>query len=40
MDEVNKWVKFAQVREASYKGLLNDHNSNWCAEFNKDKKRY
>lgn len=28
------------MREASYTGLLNDHNSNWCSEFKKDKKRY
>lgn len=28
MKEVKKWIKYAEVREANYTGLINDHNSN------------
>ncbi len=34
------WVKFAENREASYNGLVNDHNSNWCTTFKKEKNTY
>jgi len=27
MEEVNKWVKYAKVRDTSYNGLVADHNS-------------
>ena len=40
MEECTKWVKYAQVREASYTGLINDHNHNWCAEFRQSKLKY
>lgn len=40
LEECQKWVKYAEVREASYNGLVNDHNSYWVQEFKKDKKRY
>ena len=40
LEECNKWLKYASVREASYTGLINDHNNSWCAEFKKDKKKY
>ena len=40
LEEMRKWLKFALVREASYTGLINDHNSNWCTEFKTDKRRY
>jgi hypothetical protein len=29
LEECNLWIKYAD-REASYVGLINDHNSNWC----------
>jgi len=40
MEECNKWVKYAQVRETSYTGLINDHNSSWCNQFKKSKESY
>lgn len=40
MEEVTKWVKYAQVREASYTGLINDHNSSWCTQFKKSKEAF
>ncbi|KAL4506801.1 hypothetical protein ABPG72_001222 [Tetrahymena utriculariae] len=33
LEECQKWIKYADVRQASYVGLVNDHNSSWCAEF-------
>lgn len=30
LEECRKWVKYATKREASYNGLINDHNNNWC----------
>jgi hypothetical protein len=38
MKEVTRWIKMAEVRDASYTGLINDHNSSWCSQFKKDKK--
>ena len=29
LEEVRKWIKFSEVREASYVGLISDHNSSW-----------
>ena len=40
LDEVRKWVKYAEAREASYNGLVNDHNHNWCSEFKITKTKY
>lgn len=40
LDEVKKWVKFAEAREASYSGLVNDHNHNWCSTFKSTKTKY
>lgn len=40
LEECNKWIKYSQVREASYTGLINDHNNSWCAEFKKEKNKY
>lgn len=40
LEEVNKWLKYAQVRETSYNGLVNDHNSSWCSQFKKSKDSY
>mgnify|MGYP000926696280 CR=1 FL=1 len=33
LEETRKWLKYAEVREASYVGLVNDHNHNWCESF-------
>ena len=30
LEECRKWVKYATKREASYNGLINEHNNNWC----------
>ena len=30
----------AEKREASYTGLINDHNSSWCAELKQSKTKY
>lgn len=40
LEEVRKWVKYAEHRDASYTGLVNDHNTNWCSEFKSSKTRY
>lgn len=40
MTECKKWLKFAEKREASYTGLVNDHNNNWSKTFNKSKTEY
>ena len=40
LTEVRKWLKYSEVREASYSGLVNDHNSHWCTEFKKAKTTY
>ena len=40
LEECNKWIEFAKNREASYTGLINDHNSSWCTEFKTSKTRY
>ena len=40
MDECNKWIKLAETREASYTGLVSDHNSSWCAELKTTKTKY
>ena len=40
MEECKKWLRFAEKRNASYVGLINDHNSNWSTEFKKTKTSY
>ena len=40
LQEVHKWIKYAEHRDASYAGLANDHNTNWCSEFKSSKTRY
>lgn len=40
LEECRKWLKFAEKREASYSGLISDHNSNWCSQFNSSKTKY
>ena len=40
LKECYKWLKFAEVRDASYTGLIYDHNRSWCEMFRKDKKTY
>jgi hypothetical protein len=40
LEECNKWLTFAESRGASYQGLINDHNTNWCNEFKSTKTKY
>ena len=40
MLECKKWQKLADKREASYTGLISDHNYNWCNTFKKTKPEY
>ena len=40
LEEVRKWVKFAEHRNGSYNGLVNDHNSSWCTQFKSSKTKY
>ena len=40
LEEVYLWEKFAENRVANYSGLVNDHNSNWCTVFKKEKNTY
>lgn len=40
MEECEKWVQYAEKREASYNGLVNDHNSSWCSELKQSKTKY
>lgn len=40
LEECHQWVTYAEQREASYTGLINDHNSNWCTEFKSSKTKY
>ena len=40
LEEVRKWLKYAEVREASYSGLVNDHNHQWCTQFKASKTTY
>jgi len=40
LEECQKWLKYANTREANYSnGLITSHNSKWCTEFSK-KDRY
>jgi hypothetical protein len=40
VQECRKWLQYAEKRNASYTGLVNDHNQTWCSEFKKSKTRY
>ncbi|CAD8207678.1 unnamed protein product [Paramecium octaurelia] len=40
MEEVRKWVQYAEQRQALYMGLVSDHNSQWCSVFKKSKTQY
>jgi hypothetical protein len=40
LEECARWVEFSKTREASYTGLINDHNSSWCNEFKSPKNKY
>jgi len=40
LTEVNEWLRLAEVNEASYNGLVNDHNYNIAGEFKKSKTKY
>lgn len=39
MEEIEKWIELADTKEASYVGLVNDHNTSWCTEL-KPKGKY
>lgn len=34
MEEVKKWLVYAEKRGASYSGLVSDHNNTFCNDFN------
>lgn len=40
LEETKKWLKYAEKREASYNGLVSDHNNNWSNQFKKSKTEY
>jgi len=40
LKEVHKWIEYAETHEASYEGLVYDHNSEWCNKFKQSKTRY
>ena len=40
LQDVERWVKYSQKRDASYSAIVNDHNSTWSAEFKKSKTKY
>jgi hypothetical protein len=40
LEECHKWIEYAAKREASYVGLINDHNSSWCSDFKSSKTKY
>ena len=40
LEEVRKWVKYAQHRTASYTCLVADHNPDWCSQFQSSPTRY
>ena len=39
LEECRLWIKFAEKHDASYTGLVNDHNSKWCEQFRDGKYR-
>ena len=40
MEEVHKWIEYADTREASYTDLVASHNNEWCKRFKQTKTRY
>jgi hypothetical protein len=40
LKEVREWVELAEKNEASYAGLVNDHNYNWANQFKTSKTKY
>eukprot|EP01022_Parablepharisma_sp_SALTPOND_P015993 TRINITY_DN22_c0_g3_i1.p1 TRINITY_DN22_c0_g3~~TRINITY_DN22_c0_g3_i1.p1 ORF type:complete len:4095 (+),score=552.02 TRINITY_DN22_c0_g3_i1:5895-18179(+) len=40
LKEVKSWVELAEKNEASYSGIVYDHNYNWCKMFKENKGKY
>lgn len=40
LTEVNEWLKLADVNEASYNGLVNEHNQKLAADMKASKTKY
>jgi molybdopterin/thiamine biosynthesis adenylyltransferase/ubiquitin-protein ligase len=40
MKEIRSWIEQADKKEASYTGLVHDHNYNWCKIFKERKTKY
>jgi hypothetical protein len=40
LKEINYWVELADINEASYTNLINDHNQRICEQFRKSKDTY
>lgn len=40
LKEVHHWLELAEKNEATYGGLVNDHNYNWANQFKASKTKY
>jgi hypothetical protein len=40
LKEVYHWLELAEKNEATYNGLVNDHNYNWANQFKATKTKY
>jgi len=40
LKEVKSWIDLADKNEASYNGIVYDHNNNWCKQFKENKGKY
>ncbi len=40
LKEVKSWIELAEKNEASYTGIVYDHNYNWCKMFKENKGKY
>ena len=40
LKDAKKWIEYAEKHEASYDGLVYDHNSEWCNKFKQTKTKY
>lgn len=40
LKEVHEWIELAEKNEASYGGLVNDHNYNWANSFKASRTKY
>lgn len=40
MEEVKDWIELSEKKEASYTGLVQMHNADWCTKFSKDTDEY